>query len=365
MEKFEIVKFYQDFLKRINDIKQVIKPDAIKKELEDIDTQMSDSSFWNNQKEATRITSVSKTLKSKLEKFNKVFSRIEELGILIELDDEEYFSDIDNVISSLEQELKDYEIDLLLSGKYDSGNAIVEIHPGAGGTESQDWALMLYRMYKRYTERKGYNFELIDYQDAADAGIKSVTFMVNGMNAYGYLKAEKGVHRLIRISPFDSNSRRHTSFAGINVYPEISGIDDSIEINQDELRIDTYRSSGAGGQHVNTTDSAVRITHLPTGIVVSCQNQRSQIQNKEKALEILKSKLYLLQTQKIEEEVKNASGKVTDNAFGSQIRTYTLHPYSLVKDHRTNIENGNPNNVLDGDLDLFINGYLQKINSEE
>ena len=362
MEKYEIIKFYQSFLKRINDIKEVIKPQVIEQEINKIEDLMSTNNFWDNQKEAMRITSLSKELKNKLTKFNEVYTCVEDLGILIELDDEDLVNTGDELVSDLEQKINEYEIELLLSDKYDSSNCLMEIHPGAGGTESQDWALMLYRMYKRYTERKGFSVDLIDYQEANDAGIKSVTIGVNGINAYGYLKAEKGVHRLIRISPFDSNARRHTSFAGVNVYPEIID-DDEITINPDDLKVDTYRSSGAGGQHVNTTDSAVRITHLPSGIVVSCQNERSQIQNKEKALSVLKAKLFQLKSQNIQDELRSVSGKVTDNAFGSQIRTYTLHPYSLVKDHRTNIESGNPTNVLDGDLDVFINGYLQKINS--
>ena len=237
-------------------------------------------------------------------------------------------------------------------------NAILELHPGAGGTESQDWAFMLFRMYKRYAERNNFDFELIDYLEANDAGIKSVTFLIKGLNTYGILKGEKGVHRLVRISPFDANSRRHTSFAACNVMPEIDEHID-IKINQEDLKIDTYRSSGAGGQHVNTTDSAVRITHLPTGIVVSCQNERSQIQNREKALHILKSKLY----QKLQDEQdrlkKNIGTPLTDNAFGSQIRSYILHPYAMVKDHRTGMESSNPNDILDGNLDEFINAYLK------
>ena len=237
-------------------------------------------------------------------------------------------------------------------------NAILELHPGAGGTEAQDWALMLYRMYKRYAERNHFDFELLDYEEANDAGIKSATFVIKGKNAYGILKGEKGVHRLVRISPFDSNARRHTSFVALNVTPEIDNTID-VEINPDDLKIDTYRSSGAGGQHINKTDSAVRITHLPTGIVVSCQNQRSQIQNREKAMQILKSKLYQLEMEKQEKMLKSIGGELSDNAFGSQIRSYVLHPYSMVKDHRTNVESSNPTNVLDGDIDIFIDAYLK------
>lgn len=364
MEKFEIVKKYQDFMMRIEKIKNVIKLDNLKKELINIEKIMSDPNFWLDQNKSQKILSENKAIKQKIEDYERIFNKVDELNIMIELDDQELFDMAAEQIESLEKDLKNYEISLLLNGKYDGNNAIIEIHPGAGGTESQDWALMLYRMYKRYTERNGFKFELLDYQEGLEAGLKSVTFMANGKNAYGYLKAEKGVHRLIRISPFDSNARRHTSFVGVNVYPEVTNGDDVL-INPDDLRIDTYRSSGAGGQHINTTDSAVRITHIPTGIVVSCQNERSQIQNREKAMCVLAAKLNLLKMQELNDEIKSASGEVTDNAFGSQIRTYTLHPYSLVKDHRTNLENGNPASVLDGDINEFIDAYLQKINSEE
>lgn len=364
MEKFEIVKKYQEFSTRIEKIKNIIKLDNLKTELKKIEIKMSEPDFWLDQNNSQKTLTLNKTIKQKIEEYENITSKVEELNILIELDDQELFNDVENQINNIEKDLKNYEISLLLNGKYDENNAIIEIHPGAGGTESQDWALMLYRMYKRFTERNGFKFELLDYQEGLEAGLKSVTFMAIGKNAYGYLKAEKGVHRLIRISPFDSNSRRHTSFAGVNVYPEVTDNDD-VMINQDDLRIDTYRSSGAGGQHINTTDSAVRITHLPTGIVVSCQNERSQIQNREKAMRVLIAKLNLLKTQELNDEIKSTSGEVTDNAFGSQIRTYTLHPYSLVKDHRTNVENGNPMAVLDGDLNEFIDAYLEKINSEE
>ena len=364
MEKFEIVKSCQDFNQRLDKIKKIIKIDNLKNQLQEIEKKMSEPDFWLDTTQSTKILSENKIIKQKIEDYNKIANKIDELNIMIELDDDELFKTADEIIKDLEAELKKYEISLLLNGKYDSNNAIIEIHPGAGGTESQDWALMLYRMYKRYTERVGFKFELLEYQEGLEAGLKSVTFMACGKNAYGYLKGEKGVHRLIRISPFDSNARRHTSFAGVNVYPEVSDETD-ITINPDDLRIDTYRSSGAGGQHINTTDSAVRITHIPTGIVVSCQNERSQIQNREKAMTVLMAKLNILKAQEIDNEVKSASGDVTDNAFGNQIRTYTLHPYSLVKDHRTNLENGNPSAVLDGEIDEFIDAYLEKIKSED
>ena len=251
------------------------------------------------------------------------------------------------------------ELEVLFSGEYDHSNCIVEIHAGAGGTEACDWCSMLYRMYTRYCSSKGYKLEVIDLLDGEDAGIKRVSFLVTGFNAYGYLKCEKGVHRLVRLSPFDSNNKRHTSFASVDVIPEIDSKVD-IQIKDEDLKIDVYRSSGAGGQSVNTTDSAVRITHLPTKTVVSCQNERSQLKNKEKAMQILKSKLVLLEMEEKEKERLALKGEVKNIEFGSQIRSYVMHPYSMVKDHRTNIETSNVNGVLDGDLDLFIEGYLRR-----
>ncbi len=248
---------------------------------------------------------------------------------------------------------------LLLSGPYDKNNCILEIHPGAGGTESCDWASMLYRMYTRYCEKKGFKTEILDYQDGDEAGIKSVSILVKGLNAYGYLKNEKGIHRLVRLSPFDSNNRRHTSFASVEVTPEIEK-NDEIEIDEKDLKIDVYRSSGAGGQGVNTTDSAVRITHLPTKIVVTCQNERSQIQNKEHALNVLKNKLLVLKMEQEENKINEIKGESKEINFGSQIRSYVLHPYSMIKDHRTNVETSNTDKVLDGDIDMFIEENLKK-----
>ncbi len=247
---------------------------------------------------------------------------------------------------------------LLLNGPYDKNNCILEIHPGAGGTESCDWASMLYRMYTRYCEKKNYKVEVLDYQDGEEAGIKSVSILVKGLNAYGYLKNEKGIHRLVRLSPFDSNNRRHTSFASVEVTPEIEK-NDEIELDEKDLKIDVYRSTGAGGQGVNTTDSAVRITHLPTKIVVTCQNERSQIQNKEHALNVLKNKLLILKMEQEEEKLNQIKGESKEINFGSQIRSYVLHPYSMVKDHRTNVETSNTDRVLDGDLDMFIEENLK------
>ncbi len=248
---------------------------------------------------------------------------------------------------------------LLLSGPYDKNNCILEIHPGAGGTESCDWASMLYRMYTRYCEKKNFKVEVLDYQDGEEAGIKSVSILVKGLNAYGYLKNEKGIHRLVRLSPFDSNNRRHTSFASVEVTPEIEK-NDEIEIDEKDLKIDVYRSSGAGGQGVNTTDSAVRITHLPTKIVVTCQNERSQIQNKEHALNVLKNKLLILKMEQEEDKLNQIKGESKEINFGSQIRSYVLHPYSMIKDHRTNVETSNTDKVLDGDLDMFIEENLKR-----
>lgn len=287
--------------------------------------------------------------------------KIEEIELIIELNEPDYYNDADGLIKEVGKEILKFENEQLLGDEFDNKNAIMELHPGAGGTESQDWAEMLFRMYKRYAERNNFTFEVINYEEASDAGIKSVTFEISGKYAYGLLKGESGVHRLVRISPFDSNARRHTSFVACTVIPDI---DESIniEINEDDLRIDTYRSSGAGGQHINKTDSAVRITHLPTGIVVCSQSQRSQIQNREKAMQILKSRLYQRELDEQARKKKEAAGEQMENGWGSQIRSYVLHPYSMVKDHRTNVESSQPMNVLDGDLDMFIMAYLQEIN---
>ncbi len=358
MEKYEIIKWLEIFDKRIKDIKEVLNIDQISSQIKLYEEQMLEEGFWDNAKEASNLTQKNNNLKDSLNNYNQLIKEYEDLAMIVELNDATLFLEAEDLVTNLDKHLEKTEIELLLDEDYDHMNAIVELHPGAGGTESQDWALMLFRMYKRYAERNHFDFELIDYLEANDAGIKSVTFLIKGLNTYGILKGEKGVHRLVRISPFDANSRRHTSFAACNVVPEINDNID-LKINQEDLKIDTYRSSGAGGQHVNTTDSAVRITHLPTGIIVSCQNERSQLQNRERALHILKSKLY----QKLQEEQdrlkKNIGAPLTDNAFGSQIRSYILHPYAMVKDHRTGIESSNPNDVLDGNLDEFIHAYLK------
>ena len=277
-------------------------------------------------------------------------------------DDKEMFSLIETENVEIKKELEELEINILLNGPYDKLNAVLELHSGAGGTEACDWANMLYRMYMRWCEKKGYKTEVIDIQDGDEAGIKSASIIVKGINVYGYLKNEKGVHRLVRLSPFDSNNRRHTSFASVDVTPLFENDDIDIEINPNDLRIDVYRSSGCGGQGVNTTDSAVRITHLPTKIVVSCQNERSQIQNKERAMEVLKNKLYQLEIEKRDQNLKEIKGNVMDINFGSAMRSYVMHPYSLVKDNRTSTETSNVLKVLDGDIDMFINDNLKKGN---
>ena len=273
--------------------------------------------------------------------------------------DQSLLDEIESILPTLKKKTEELKLLVLLSGPYDKNNCIVDIHPGAGGTESCDWASMLYRMYIRWCEKKNYKVTVLDYQDGEEAGIKSVSFLVKGLNAYGYLKNEKGVHRLVRLSPFDSNNRRHTSFASIEVTPEIEQ-DTTIEIDEKDLKIDVYRSTGAGGQGVNTTDSAVRITHLPTKIVVTCQNERSQIQNKEQALKVLKNKLLLKKIEEQEQELKGLKGEQSNIEFGSQIRSYVMHPYSMVKDHRTNAETSNVDKVLDGDIDLFIESNLKR-----
>ena len=358
MEKYEIVKENNDFVTRINQLKDVIKPTELAQTIQNLETIMGQDNFWNDSSYATKIINECNLLKSKLESFNEISQLVDDLSTIVLLDDISLFIEAEQLIKEIQDKMNNYEVVILLNGECDSMPCILEIHPGAGGTESQDWALMLFRMYKRFAELKGFKFSVLDYLEANDAGIKSVTCLVEGLNAYGLLQSERGVHRLVRISPFDSNARRHTSFAAVQITPQI---DDNIEIviNPEDIRIDTYRSSGAGGQHVNTTDSAVRITHIPTNIVVSCQNERSQIQNKETALKVLKAKLYQLKLNEKNEMIKDAIGGITDNAFGSQIRSYVLHPYSMVKDHRTDVESSNPIKVLDGDLDLFINAYLK------
>ena len=303
-----------------------------------------------------------KGLQDYVEKIDHLKDSYEEMEMLIEMSEEEQdesvTEEIQEELEAFKASLEEFRIQTLLSGKYDSSNAIVTLHAGAGGTESCDWAGMLYRMYSRWSEKKGFSVEVLDYLDGDVAGLKAVTFEVAGDNAYGYLKSEKGVHRLVRISPFNAAGKRQTSFASCDVIPDIEE-DVDVEINDDDLRIDTYRAGGAGGQHINKTSSAVRITHLPTGIVVQCQNERSQHMNKDKAMQMLKSKLYILKQQEQADKVSDIRGEIKEIGFGNQIRSYVMQPYTMVKDHRTNAETGNVSAVMDGDLDLFINAYLK------
>ena len=318
--------------------------------------------FWDDPDRSNKLMKELKNMKDTVEDFRKLESQYDDILTLIEMGyEEEDVSLIPEIRSELDEftrELDGLRIGILLSGEYDKNNAILKLNAGAGGTESCDWCSMLYRMYTRWAERKGYSLEVLDYLDGDEAGIKSVTFQVNGINAYGYLKSEKGVHRLVRISPFNAQGKRQTSFVSLDVMPDIEE-DLDVEIDEKDLRIDTYRSSGAGGQHINKTSSAIRITHIPTGTVVQCQNERSQFQNKDKAMQMLKAKLYLLKQEANVEKLSDIRGEVKDIAWGNQIRSYVHQPYKLVKDLRTEVESGNADAVLDGALDPFINGYLK------
>ncbi len=318
--------------------------------------------FWDNPERSQESMKTLKSLKDDLEIYRRLENQYEEIEMLIEMGYEEndaaVIPEIEETMQSFQETLEDIRIKTLLSGEYDESNAIVTLHAGAGGTESCDWASMLYRMYTRWADKRGYQVEVLDYLDGEEAGIKSVTFEVGGPKAYGYLKSEKGVHRLVRISPFNAAGKRQTSFVSCDVMPDIEE-DVDVEINPDDLRIDTYRSSGAGGQHINKTSSAIRITHLPTGIVVQCQNERSQHQNKDKAMQMLKAKLYLLKQQENAEKASDIRGEVKEIGWGNQIRSYVMQPYKLVKDLRTGEESGNVDSVMDGNIDAFINAYLK------
>ena len=335
----------------------------IEDELGELEKQTTIEGFWNNSKKSSSVLQKIKQLKGKYNKYYSIKSNLDnliELNDLILLEfDEEIANGLDQSIRELLKNIEKFEVETLLSGKFDKNNAIITLHPGAGGTESQDWAEMLYRMYCRWANKNGYFVKELDYLEGEEAGIKSVTALISGENAYGYLKCEMGVHRLVRISPFDAGGRRHTSFASLEVLPEITD-DIEIEINPSDLRIDTYRASGAGGQHINKTDSAVRITHIPTGVVTSCQSERSQTMNKETAMRMLKSKLLDLKEKENKEKIEDLKGEQRDIAWGSQIRSYVFCPYTLVKDHRTNYEVGNVEAVMNGDIDDFITEYLKR-----
>ena len=336
---------------------------SLKKEEKEIEKQTFQPGFWDQPEEAQKIIRKQNQYKEKIDTYEELMEDIEEAQVMIELmEEEEDFALYDHfkeAVESIEERAANFKLTTLLTGEYDDNPAIVSIHAGAGGTEAQDWADMLYRMYRRYGDKKNFKVETLDLLTEDEAGIKSVTMRMTGPHAYGYLKAEKGVHRLVRISPFDAAKKRHTSFSSVDVYPELDD-DLEVDIKDEDLKIDTYRSSGAGGQHVNTTDSAVRITHIPTGIVVQCQNERSQIQNREQAMNMLKAKLIALAEEEQKEKIEDLQGNYAQIAWGSQIRSYVFQPYTMVKDHRTGEEVGDVNRVMDGDLDPFINAYLQQ-----
>lgn len=342
-------------------------PNNKKLKIKELEKEMSKPNFWDDKRISEKIITELNSLKNSIEKTsslkNKITSNVEIIDSLKNELDEELKELVEVEIDEIKGQLENLEVELLLSNDFDKLGCILELHSGAGGTEACDWANMLYRMYTRWCEKKNYKVEVIDIQNGDEAGIKSVTILIRGKYAYGYLKCEKGIHRLVRISPFDSGARRHTSFAATHIIPLFENDEIDIDIKESDLRIDVYRSSGCGGQGVNTTDSAVRITHIPTKTVVTCQNERSQIQNKEKAMEVLKNKLYQLELEKREKNMKNISGNMMEINFGSQIRSYVMHPYSLVKDHRTNTETSQVTKVMDGDIDIFINDNLRKGNN--
>ena len=321
---------------------------------------MQEAGFWDDVQKAQEVTQEAKRVKDKIDKFKNLNERIDDVEVLKELmgeNDEETAKEIISEVKALSKEIDTLKIETILSGEYDRNDAILTLHTGVGGSDANDWTEMLLRMYTRWCEKKGYSLETIDYLPGDEAGVKSVTLKVKGEFAYGYLKAEKGIHRLVRISPFNANGKRQTSFASVEVLPELTS-DQDIEINPVDLRIDTYRAGGAGGQHVNKTESAVRITHIPTGIVVQCQNERSQFSNRDTAMGMLKSKLIELKERAHKEKIEDLTGELKDMGWGSQIRSYVFHPYSMVKDHRTNVETSNVNGVMDGDIDNFIIAYL-------
>ncbi len=340
--------------------------DYKKQKIEELQMEMEAPNFWDNPDVSNKKMKELKDLESQVKTMDGLESQFEDIETLIAMayEDDSLSEDVVSEFDDFKQTMEKIRIGTLLSGEYDSDNAILKLNAGAGGTESCDWASMLYRMYSKWAENKGYSLEVLDFLDGDEAGIKSITFQINGLNAYGYLKSEKGVHRLVRISPFNAQGKRQTSFVSLDVMPDIEE-DIDIDINEDDLRVDTYRSSGAGGQHINKTSSAIRITHLPTGIVVQCQNERSQLQNKNKAMQMLKAKLLLLKQEANAEKLSDIRGEVKDIAWGNQIRSYFLQPYKLVKDLRTNAETANADAVLDGDIDMFINEYLKWINDSK
>ncbi len=351
-----------DLKPQLDNLSEAIGVTQLTEELAQLDQKTAEPGFWEDLENSSKILQRSKQVKNKLEACQGLYSQYEDIATMVEIAEEEpdegLLEEIRTALQGLTGNLETQKLATLLSGEYDANNAILTFHAGAGGTEAQDWAQMLYRMYTRYSERHGFKYKILDYLDGDEAGLKSASILIEGLNAYGYLKSEAGVHRLVRISPFDSSGRRHTSFASLEVMPEISD-DTEIEVREEDLKVDTYRSSGAGGQHVNKTESAIRITHLPTGIVVACQNERSQHQNREVAMKMLKSKLAEIKEREHLEKIEDIKGVQKEIAWGSQIRSYVFMPYTLAKDHRTNFESGNITAVMDGEIDGFINAYLK------
>lgn len=352
----------ENFRKDIAELGSALRIDELRARADELDKITSNPEFWNNQENSGKVLKDVKRIKEKINKYEALAAKLEDTITLAELaieeNDESLIEEVEADVQAIEEEEEKQRIEILLSGEYDQNNAIVSFHPGAGGTEAQDWAQMLYRMYTRWGERHGYNVKLLDWLDGEEAGLKSATILIEGENAYGYLKGENGVHRLVRVSPFDASGRRHTSFASVEVMPEFDD-DNSIEIKDEDLEITAHRSSGAGGQHINKTDSAIRITHLPTGIVVGCQTERSQLQNKETAMKMLKSKLLEIKEREKLEKIEDIKGVKTNIEWGAQIRSYVFMPYTLAKDTRTSYEDGNIQAVMDGEIDGFINAYLK------
>ena len=352
----------ENFRKDVAELGSALRIDDLRNKAAELDKITSDPEFWNNQENSGKVLKEVKRIKEKITKYEALENKLEDTITLAELaieeNDESLVGEVEADVKAIEEEEEKQRIEILLSGEYDQNNAIVSFHPGAGGTEAQDWAQMLYRMYTRWGERHGYNVKLIDWLDGEEAGLKSATILIEGENAYGYLKGENGVHRLVRVSPFDASGRRHTSFASVEVMPEFDD-DNSIEIKDEDLEITAHRSSGAGGQHINKTDSAIRITHIPTGIVVGCQTERSQLQNKETAMMMLKSKLMEIKQREKLEKIEDIKGVKTNIEWGAQIRSYVFMPYTLAKDTRTGYEDGNIQAVMDGEIDGFINAYLK------
>ncbi|HDK5666149.1 TPA: peptide chain release factor 2 [Staphylococcus pseudintermedius] len=363
MELSELKRNLDSYSAKLEQLRGFLDLENKETNIQEYEEMMADPQFWDNQERAQTIIDQNNAIKSVVNNYYEVAETLEEMIATYELLQEEYDDemkdDLEQEVIGFQTKVDQFELQLLLDGEHDANNAILELHPGAGGTESQDWTNMLLRMYQRYCEQQGFKVEIVDYQAGDEAGVKSVTMLVKGHNAYGYLKAEKGVHRLVRISPFDSSGRRHTSFASCDVIPEFNNEKIEVEINSDDITVDTFRASGAGGQHINKTESAIRITHHPTGIVVNNQNERSQIKNREAAMKMLKAKLYQLELEQKEQELAAIRGEQKDIGWGSQIRSYVFHPYSMVKDHRTNEETGNVNAVMDGEIGPFIEAYLR------